>query len=329
MLEASLRKYARRHPRIAATLRPIYRSFRPAGAASRHGAASAAKAPVDPNTRRFRLVLPRHPDGRALPETLLVEVPRPLTVPKKLHVGGLAAYEPESLAVFLAVTDCAPAGAVLDIGANAGVYGLLARSCTKRRVVAFEPVPELAAAAAKVGEDNGLGYPVEQIALGAQDGEAVLYLSDASDSSHSLAEGFRPSSAQLRVPVETLDGWARRTATAPAVLKIDTETTEPDVLRGASDLLTRRRPWILCEVLPGRTEAALMDVIRPYGYSWYLIGDELPLVRRDEIVGNPAHYMWLFTPEPAPERLWERAGLWREALAACLPYRSPASSTTA
>jgi len=44
---------------------------------------------------------------------------------------------------------------------------------------------------------------------------------------------------------------------APAAT--EPETTEPAVLRGAMATLTRTRPWIMCEILPGRTEVELTD----------------------------------------------------------------------
>ena len=46
---------------------------------------------------------------------------------------------------------------------------------------------------------------VEELALGREAGTATFFLSDRSDSSNSLAEGYRESSRQLDVTVETLE----------------------------------------------------------------------------------------------------------------------------
>ena len=168
---------------------------------------------------------------------------------------------------------------------------------------------------------NGLPYPVERIALGAQSGTATLYLSDVTDSSNSLAAGFRPSSQTLVVPLETVDDVVRRTGETPAVLKIDTETTEPDVLRGAEHLIRAHRPWILCEVLANRSEEALMDVLRPWQYRWFPISDELPFREAETIHGDPTYHnlMWLFAPEHPGQRFWDLVEAWRKQLTFCEP----------
>jgi hypothetical protein len=123
------------------------------------------------------------------------------------------------------------------------------------------------------------------------------------------------------VTVERLDSYCHRTGTVPSLLKIDTEATEPDVLRGAAGLLSRDRPWIVCEVLAGRSEGDLMAVMRPHDYAWYEIGGDLPLRRRDEIAGDPSYRRlnWLFAPEPPPDVFWQRMAAWRRALADCGP----------
>jgi FkbM family methyltransferase len=202
--------------------------------------------------------------------------------------------------------DVAGPGAVLDIGANVGLYAGLAAAVSDRRVAAFEPFPILAEVAERFSADNDLGFLVESIALGSENGSATLYLSDTSDSSNSLAEGFRKSSKQIEVPVETLDGWVRRTGLVPAVIKVDTESTEPDVLIGGAETLREHRPWILCEVLAGRGEDRLMEALAPHGYHWYHITDEVPYRHATVIEGDTTYrdLMWLFAPEPPTEEFW-------------------------
>jgi FkbM family methyltransferase len=283
------------------------------------------RATGNTKSRVMRLRLPTPPQG-SVPEGasrqwLVVEAPTHCYIPKVLEQKGLAGYEPEALACFLAATAVARPGAVWDIGANIGVYGLLARALTRRAVRGFEPSPDLAHLADDISVANGLPYPVERIALGAQTGTATLYLSDVTDSSNSLAAGFRPSSQTLLVPVETVDDVVRRTGETPAVLKIDTETTEPDVLRGAEHLIRVHRPWILCEVLANRSEKALMEVLRPWQYRWFPVSDDLPFADVDSIRGDPSYHnlMWLFTPEPPGQQFWDLVAAWRKELTSCGP----------
>src|SRR5690606_17488818 len=96
-------------------------------------------------------------------------------------------------------------------------------------------------------------------------GRASLYISARSDSSNSLRKDFRKAKGVIDVPVSTIDE-VLDFQHGSVVIKIDTESTEPDVLRGAQQSLTKLRPWIICEVLAGRVEADLMEILRPHGY---------------------------------------------------------------
>jgi len=57
---------------------------------------------------------------------------------------------------FLALCETARPGAIWDVGANIGIYALLARAYTEREVVGFEPTPEVCAWGRRLAADNGL-----------------------------------------------------------------------------------------------------------------------------------------------------------------------------
>jgi FkbM family methyltransferase len=278
-------------------------------------------------TRSFTLRLPEPPPdvdraiSRTHPSSLAIEAPAHLFVPQQLDAEGLAGYYRTTLATFLAAADLTD-GAIFDVGANVGIFALLAAALTPRPVVAFEPTPELAFVLRWTAAANSLQLMTQEIALGAEDGYATLYLSPT-DTSNSLRAGFRRRArGSVEVRVRRLDSYCRGSL-FPALMKIDTESTEPDVLRGAGAILSKRRPWLICEVLAGRTEEALEQVLRPLGYTWYRIGEETPFPVHDRIVGDPVYEEtdWLFTPEPAPPLLWRRIDAWQAALRACGPTR--------
>jgi FkbM family methyltransferase len=247
------------------------------------------------------------------------------TAPEGLYIGGvlqesgLAGYEPEALACFLGLMDIAAPGPVWDVGSNVGVYSLVASAVSGREVVAFEPTPHIAAAAREILSANHLTCEVRETALADAPGEAQLFMSRRTDASNSLREGFRRARGSITVPLETVDGLVEGGQHTPVILKIDTETTEPAVLRGAAATIAATRPWIMCEILPGRTEVELTAALEPHGYTWYLIEESIPYAPRDTLAGDPELLMWLFAPTPAPDELWERIGRWRTALAACTP----------
>jgi hypothetical protein len=80
------------------------------------------RATGNTKSRVMRLRLPTPPQG-SVPEGasrqwLVVEAPTHCYIPKVLEQKGLAGYEPEALACFLAATAVARPGAVWDIGAR-------------------------------------------------------------------------------------------------------------------------------------------------------------------------------------------------------------------
>jgi FkbM family methyltransferase len=248
-------------------------------------------------------------------------------IPRKLEQAGLGAYEPFALDAYLALVETAGPGGVYDIGANVGLYGLLAAAYSDREVHCFEPAPDTAGTARETAERNGLAMTVAELALGDETGTATLYLSDSTDSSNSLNPDFRKHSNEIVVPLETLDDYVARTGVVPSVLKIDTETTEPQVLAGAAKLIREHRPWIMVEVLWSLVEDRLHAVMDPYGYSYYHLNGPGPREATERIVGDSTwtHFMFLMAPEPVDEAFWNRMNAWRLALdAAVVPEASRA-----
>lgn len=253
---------------------------------------------------------------------LRLTAPRELRVPRKLQEVGLGGYEPESMACFLAALRVAQAGAVFDVGANIAIYAAVAASVTERDVRAFEPMPQLAAVAESFALDNGLNFVTERLALGSTEGTASFYLADNSDTTNSLNPTFRQSSEQITVNVSTIDAYAARTGLVPAVLKIDTESTEPDVLLGGTITLEQHRPWILCEVLAGvGVEDRLMQVLKPLDYTWYHLAGPPPYPERISIQADRTHekLMWLFAPRPLNDDFWSALQQSSAALTMCGP----------
>lgn len=267
--------------------------------------------------RTIRLALPSASAHDA--ETLILTAPYKMYIPSVLERVGFAGYEPETLAIWLAALEVLGAGHVLDVGANIGIFSLLAAARSNRDVIAFEPTADLAGVARSTAAANGLRVEVEELALGDRNGFATLYLSDVTDASNSLSTTFRPSTTSVPVPVATLDSYVERTGISPVLCKIDTETTEPAVLRGAHQLLSRGQAWIICEVLPGEGSEELSQVLAPYDYQYRPINDNYPLREEDKLHGHDTYRNWLFTPTRPTEEFWESAGRWRTALRACTP----------
>jgi FkbM family methyltransferase len=281
-----------------------------------------------PRRTLLRLPVPPQPRDPARPPRghLILETASRGWAVKLLQQGGFAGYEAESTACFLALLDrLGPDGLFFDVGANVGPFSHLAAAVGGWRVVGFEPTPDLAAAFRRIAEANQLDARLEELALGAAPGAAKLYLSDDSDSSNSLNPQWRKSSRQLMVPVETLDNYVARTGAVPAVLKIDTESTDAEVLAGAQRLLAEHRPWLIVEVVEDEFGGPMEERVREFGYTYYpLLDDRMPMRPQPHLKGSGVsqQWNWLLAPEPLDDAFSEQVGRWRAALAPCTPEPS-------
>jgi hypothetical protein len=77
----------------------------------------------------------------------------------------------------------------------------------------------------------------------------------------------------------TLDSFSQEAGLGNLdLVKVDTESTEPDILEGMASVLEQHRPHIFCEVLAGRAdERRLEAILRPLGYRFYVLKDNGPV----------------------------------------------------
>ena len=161
-------------------------------------------------------------------------------------IARYGAYEPETTHLITRMLQ--PGDTFVDVGANNGYFAILAgqRVGPEGTVVAVEPNPAAVARLQRNVQLNHLEGTVRilPVALGDTNGEATLYVSTFEDGWASL-EAFRGSGPPIPVRVSTLDGALDPQESL--FLKVDTEGTEPRVLRGMENLLgcTRNVAMIL------------------------------------------------------------------------------------
>jgi FkbM family methyltransferase len=143
-----------------------------------------------------------------------------------------------------------PGDTACDIGANKGSFIYwLSWSVGHGRVVAFEPQPELARALVKICRVIRLdNVTVEAKAVYSHSGERDLFLPTGHQPGASLnqaameAENF----TTLSVPLVALDDYFGA-AERVALLKIDVEGAELEVLKGAERILRQHAPLLVFE----------------------------------------------------------------------------------
>jgi len=207
-------------------------------------------------------------------------------------------YEPQ-LTAFIAEA-VRPGSVFVDVGANIGLFTLLAARCASPggRVLAFEPHPGARAQLRHLIALNGLTdvVTVSDAALSDRSAPATtLFL--ASDSALSTLDpalaplgGLHPFRTSVKVPVSSLDDWLAASGAAWAltpidVMKIDVEGTEERVLRGMTRTLARHPSLkIVCETTAG---SAADDLLKAAGFSASAL---------ESLHGSVGNYLYVKTP---------------------------------
>jgi FkbM family methyltransferase len=191
---------------------------------------------------------------------------------------------------------------ICDVGAHLGIYALLASDANPASIViALEPLPRVFARLALNIEANRMEN-VLCLPVAAGDADAIqdfFYVPmTALQSSSGLDRAFfssGPNAEELEAlpvavaRVDTLVGAIGEIADGRLdLIKIDTEGTEPSVLRGMGSILGNCRPQILCEVLPHTgTGPMIEEILAPHGYRFFHLTPDGP-IERDTPIGDPS-----------------------------------------
>jgi len=146
-------------------------------------------------------------------------------------------------------------GTFVDVGANLGQTLLKVKLIDPgRRYCGFEPNPQAYHYLTELIRQNGFAncrlYPV---GLAATTHVATLFSKADVDPSASIVAGFRRPARYSRshpIAVFAGDAVAGELGDEVAVVKIDVEGGELEVLQGLHGTVARHRPFIFCEILP-------------------------------------------------------------------------------
>lgn len=175
-------------------------------------------------------------------------------------INGRKTYssEPWMAEVIAKLFEIAP-GAFIDVGVNLGQTLLkVAGLSQEREYLGFEPNPACADYAAQLALANRLPYIVIPAGLGPRTSvlQLQIYRNDDTDPSASLVEGFRENAVGTKTVVTiSLDDLPPQLIPDQiAVIKIDVEGGEADVMSAIHPLMESRRPFLVVEILPVYSE---------------------------------------------------------------------------
>ena len=175
-----------------------------------------------------------------------------------------------------------PGDCFVDVGANVGIYSLIAgrRVGPDGSVIAIEPSPSTMRALRMTVAINGISSLTQthECALGSADGTATLHC-EATSGHSSLVGPTESTRSTVEVPVkngDSLFGTIR-----PALIKIDVEGWEPDVVKGLEKLIKRsRKLCLIVEFSPdhirrrGIEPTEWFEAIRALGFDCWQISDQ-------------------------------------------------------
>ena len=191
----------------------------------------------------------------------------------------LRGYKHSDLGRFISSTD-GKGATFIDVGANLGMYTLIARE-HGYRTVAVEPDPMHSAFLKRNEATFG---KVLSVAFSDEPGQLPLYYDPGNPGATSLFPGSSYVKGDRPVPVETFSAAASRGDFGEprdiGLVKIDVEGFEAKAVRGMTEFLVDGpRPAIWCEVrgdLSGRNGGSFRDVCEilfPFGYSAFDVGN--------------------------------------------------------
>jgi FkbM family methyltransferase len=203
-------------------------------------------------------------------------------------------------------------GKFVDVGVNVGQTLLKVKSIDPDMdYVGFEPNPTCLFYLNELCKQNALkNVVIVPCGLGNRTFIADLTLyTDQADSSATIIAGFRNTPGRtIKVPIIDAASASQIFSETIGMIKIDVEGAELDVLQGLKDVISKQRPFIICEILPvydaSNTDrlqrqnniAVLLKAVR---YSIYRIRENATLqpLSGFEVHSNLADVNYLFVPD--------------------------------
>lgn len=217
----------------------------------------------------------------------------------RIYWQGTNSFESSETTVYRALLSSVDT--IFDIGGNTGLYALIAGSHTHPQLVyTFEPMPDIAETLRRNVVTNQFEkIKVFEMALTDRDGEISLYVPIQSTlpMGSSTDASFRRNTQEIKVKAVMLDTFVNDYQVEKIdFMKIDTESTEPAVLRGGEQTIVRDRPIIMCEILKAQPAAKITQFFDGKNYKIYGIQDTgIQLLQTISV--SPDVTNFLFVPE--------------------------------
>ncbi len=184
---------------------------------------------------------------------------------------GLPNFEPGTLEVLRRYID--PETLFIDVGANTGIYSLIAQALTVKNLIAFEPVPNIYRCLEQnlinTGKQNFRALNAVASSMNGTVDFHVPFGSVFATSGSMNSTGFRGMpGTMINVQSFTVDSIVSNANDYKNIIvKIDAEGFEPDVLRGMTDLLKRKSTVVIFECHADGPKEELQAIFAKFDYE--------------------------------------------------------------
>jgi FkbM family methyltransferase len=218
---------------------------------------------------------------------------------------GEKRYEYNELSLFIVFAR--KAKTILDIGANTGLYTILAGSVNKEvSIQAFEPY---SANYDRFKKNTGINklanVHLNTVAIGNYNGKVSFTVPDNNQicDTSSVDKSFTTyfyknifNYIQIEVDIMTLDAFVKQNQIKEIdIIKIDVENYERAVFEGARETLTGFSPVIFCEIFVDETKIKFFEeFLKPLGYYFYVIAQS-NLIFTETLIANEFCRNYLFS----------------------------------
>lgn len=191
--------------------------------------------------------------------------------------GLIGGWEKVSIGLWIKL--CENAEVIIDIGANTGVYALIAKAINPDSIVyAFEPVERVFNKLQGNILLNNFDIIAIDKAVSNADGIATIFDTNASHVySVTVNKNMSPGTATIETKIKTitLNSVINMDKLKKIdLIKIDVETHEPEVLEGFSDYISQFKPTLLIEILNDEVGERVHKIIEGLGYLYFNINEK-------------------------------------------------------
>jgi len=188
---------------------------------------------------------------------------------------------------------------IFDIGANTGVYSLIAKSINPQsQVYAFEPVKRVYEKLESNNRLNGYDIVCFDSAISDTDGTATVYdtptehIYSVTVNKNLNAHNVEVISTEIKV--KRLDSLIEELKIEKIdLIKIDVETHEPEVLAGFGKYLDKFKPTMLIEVLNNEVGAKIEEFVKGKDYLYFNLDEKTDSIRKVERITKSDYYNYL------------------------------------